>query len=171
VGKRISMATRTELIAAIKERYWASQRAAKSRMLSEFVAVSGYHRKHAIRLLRERPSAPLLRRAAHRVYGSEVRDALIVLWETSDRVCSKRLQPLIPVLLPALEQHGKLVLDDRQRERLLSISAATIDRLLSEVRIAAAGGRRRRAGLSSAIRRSGPGAHLQRLERPAPWLC
>ena len=64
-------------------------------------------------------------------------------------VCSKRLQPLIPVLLPALEQQGKLALDDRQRERL-SISAATIDRLLSEVRLAAAGGRRRRAGLSLA---------------------
>jgi hypothetical protein len=64
-------------------------------------------------------------------------------------VCSKRLQPLIPVLLPALEQQGKLALDDRQRERL-SISAATIDRLLFEVRLAAAGGRRRRAGLSSA---------------------
>jgi hypothetical protein len=65
-------------------------------------------------------------------------------------VCSKRLQPLIPVLLPALEQQGKLALDDRQRERLLSISAATIDRLLFEVRLAAAGGRRRRAGLSLA---------------------
>jgi hypothetical protein len=64
-------------------------------------------------------------------------------------VCSKRLQPLIPVLLPALEQQGKLALDDRQRDRL-SISAATIDRLLSEVRLAAAGGRRRRAGLSLA---------------------
>jgi hypothetical protein len=55
-----------------------------------------------------------------------------------------------------LERHGKLIIDERQRERLLSISAATIDRLLSEVRIAAAGGRRRRAGLSSAIRRSVP---------------
>jgi len=79
-----------------------------------------------------------------------------VLWETSDRVCSKRLRPLIPVLLPALERHGKLVLDEALRALLLSISPATIDRLLSEVRVAAAGGRRRRAGSSSAVRRSVP---------------
>jgi len=81
---------------------------------------------------------------------------LIVLWESSDRVCSKRLRPLIPVLVPALERHGKLELDDAARALVMKVSPATIDRLLSEVRIAAAGGRRRRAGSSSAIRRAVP---------------
>jgi hypothetical protein len=81
---------------------------------------------------------------------------LIVLWEASDRVCSKRLKPLIPVLLPALERHRQLVITEATRDRLLAISPATIDRLLSEVRLAARGGRRRRAGFSSAVRRSVP---------------
>ncbi len=72
-------------------------RTEKSRILNEFVAVSGYHRKHAIRLLRERPVTPaMVRRIGPRVYGTEIRDALIVLWETSDRVCSKRLQTTHP---------------------------------------------------------------------------
>jgi hypothetical protein len=141
----------------------------KSRILNEFVLVSGYHRKHAIRLLRERQVAlATVRRMGPRVYGAEIRDALIVLWETSDRVCSKRLQPLIPELLPALERHRKLMLDETLRERLLSISAATIDRVLSEVRIAAAGGRRRRAGLSSAIRRSVPVRTFSGWNDPSP---
>ena len=63
---------------------------------------------------------------------------------------------MIPVLLPALERHGQLAPDEELRARLLAISPATIDRLLSETRIAAAQGRRRRAGFSSAVRRSVP---------------
>lgn len=45
------MATRTELVAAIGERYRAGGRSERSAILDEFVAVSGYHRKRAIRLL------------------------------------------------------------------------------------------------------------------------
>jgi hypothetical protein len=48
------MATRAELVAAIRDRYRAGVRTDKSRILDEFVAVSGYHRRHAIRMLRER---------------------------------------------------------------------------------------------------------------------
>ena len=149
------MSTRAELLGAIRERYRAAPVPEKRRILDEFVAVAGYHRKHAIRLLGQcreaRPRKPRGRR-----YGDLIREVLIVLWESSDRVCSKRLKPLIPVLVPALERHGKLELDDAARGCLMTVSPATIDRLLSEVRIAAAGGRRRRAGSSSAIRRAVP---------------
>lgn len=80
----------------------------------------------------------------------------MVLWEASDRLCSKRLKPLIPVLLPALARHGQLDVDGELRDKLLTISAATMDRLLSQVRVVARGGQRRRAGMSSAVRRSVP---------------
>jgi len=60
------------------------------------------------------------------------------------------------VLLPALERHGQRAIGETIRERLLAISPATIDRLLSEVRLVARGGRRRRAGFSSAVRRTVP---------------
>jgi hypothetical protein len=59
---------------------------------------------------------------------------------------------MIPTLLPALERHGRLKLVAGERALVLRASAATIDRLLTEVKIAAAGGRRRRAGFSSAVR-------------------
>ena len=49
---RVSMATKAELLAAIGDRYRASCRAERIKILDEFVAVTGYHRKHAIRLLR-----------------------------------------------------------------------------------------------------------------------
>ena len=106
MARRISMATRTDLIEAIIERYRSSCRADKRRILDEFVAVTGYHRKHAIRVLRHRESEPPSARQYAVQYGPEVREALVVLWEASDRLCSRRLKPLIPILLPALECHG-----------------------------------------------------------------
>lgn len=151
------MSTRTELVAAIRERYERSNKAERSVILNEFVAVTGYHRKHAIRLLASttgrRIAAP--RRAHHR-YDTDVREALIVLWEASDRICSKRLKPLVPVLLPALERHGRFAVSAEVRTLLLAISPASMGRLLSEVRLVARGGRRRRTGFSSAVRRAVP---------------
>jgi hypothetical protein len=59
-------------------------------------------------------------------------------------------------LLPPLDQHGRLKLDKRDRDLVLAISPATIDRLLGDVKVAASGGTRRRAGFYSAIRREVP---------------
>jgi hypothetical protein len=120
------------------------------------VAVTGLHRKHAIRLLSAENAERRPRGRTRVRYGREVTEALVLFWEASDRVCSKRLKAMIPTLLPALERHGQLAPDAELRAALLSVSPATIDRLLSEIRIAAAQGRRRRAGFSFAVRRSVP---------------
>jgi hypothetical protein len=69
-----------------------------------------------------------------RLYDEAVREALVVLWEASDRVCGKRLKPLLPVLVEALERHGHLRLDDVVRAKLNAASASTVDRLLAERR-------------------------------------
>jgi hypothetical protein len=45
-------------------------------------------------------------------------------------VCSKRLKALMPILLTAMERNGHLKLDADIRAKILSMSAATIDRLL-----------------------------------------
>ena len=74
-----------------------------------------------------------------------------MLWEASDRVCGKRLKPLLPVLLAALERHGHVCLDGGVRARLLEVSAATIDRLLAVPR-ASARGRRSHRRAKPAIR-------------------
>ena len=44
------MATRDELVAAVAERYARSDRVERGRILDGFVAVTGHHRKHAMRL-------------------------------------------------------------------------------------------------------------------------
>jgi hypothetical protein len=154
--RQVSMATRDELLAAVAARYRSSIRAEKARILDEFAAVTGYHRKHAMRLLRaglfDRRSAS---RPQRRLYDEAVREALIVLWEASDRICGKRLKALIPTLVSAMERHGHLSLAPEIRTALLAISAATIDRALRSQRDRAGAGSRQR-GTSSAIRRSIP---------------
>lgn len=99
------------------------------------MAVSGLHRKHAMRLLRGGPpSRQSGLRLGRRVYDVAVREALIVVWEASDRVCGKRLRPLVPLLIEAMERHGHLQLAPEVRGGLVSMSAATIDRALHEIR-------------------------------------
>jgi hypothetical protein len=78
---------------------------------------------------------------------------------------------MIPVLLPALERHGRLTPTREERAQLLAVSAATIDRMLVDVRLAAAGGRRRRVGFYSAIRREVPIRTFNDWGDPPPGFC
>lgn len=166
--RKISMATRKEVLEALRQRYGEAGRAGKSRILDEFVAVTGYHRKHAVRLLRGVEVSCLVeRRGRPRRYGKAVRDALILLWEASDRICGKRLHALLPDLVAAMEGHGHLDLDKAVRVSLLSMSAATIDRQLRAVRDAA-GVRRRRRPAASAVRRQVPVRKGTEWDDPAP---
>jgi len=54
MGKKINEVTRNEFMAALKMRYQKCMKLEKMHILNEFVAVSVYHRKHAIRLLSDR---------------------------------------------------------------------------------------------------------------------
>src|ERR1700716_4671916 len=107
---RISMGARREGVWAVTERCWSAKGAAKGRILDELCATTGWHRKHAVRALRQHktvtPGEVGAPRERRRRYDATIKDALTALWEASDRVCGKRLQVMIPTLLAALEQHG-----------------------------------------------------------------
>lgn len=164
----ISAAARQELVQAVAGRYRLAGTDEKKRILDEFVAITGYHRKHAIRALNApQATTAFTPRARVTLYGEAVRQAIVMLWEASDRVCGKRLRPLLPVLIPALERHGHLRLDDHVREQLLVVSAATIDRMLSGPR-ASAGRRRRRTHSTPALRRSVPVHTFADAREPVP---
>jgi hypothetical protein len=168
----ISMGARREVVSAVAERYRAAGVKEKGRVLDELCALTNWHRKHAIRALAQTGIPKrLARRGRRKQYGAAIRKALTILWDASDRVCGKRLKVMIPALLPALELHGRLALSVGDRKALLTASPATIDRLLCDVKIEAAGGRRRRAGSSSAIRREVPVRTFNDWKDPAPGFC
>lgn len=72
--------------------------------------------------------------AGPRLYGPEVTAALKMVWEASDRLCSKRLKPFLPELVKVLAGHGELRLTPEVEMQLCRLSAATIDRLLRPYR-------------------------------------
>lgn len=168
--RMMSMATRADLVEVTRGRYATAARAQKKQILDEFVAVTAFHRKHAMRLLRGR-SEPKTGgpRPQRRVYDEAVRAALIVVWEASDRICGKRLKPLLAPMVDAMERHGHVRLEATVREHLLAMSAATIDRALSEAKAGA--GQKRRRGPVNGVRRSIPIRTFSDWGDPAPGFC
>jgi hypothetical protein len=141
----ISKQTKHELLRVLHERYIHASKSEKSKILDEFVVITHCHRKHAIRLITR--ARPVIREAStltRRIYSEAVREALVVLWEAADRICGKRLKAVLPDLIAAMERHGHLALDPLIRQHLLTISPATIDRLLTPIRAAAAQRRKRK---------------------------
>ncbi len=100
----ISKKSRQELTDAIRKRYTRASRQGKSRILDEFVSLTGYHRKHAIRLLAslEKETTTVTRPCGQRIYDEAVKEALIITWEASDRICGKRLKAVLPALVDSI---------------------------------------------------------------------
>jgi len=138
----------------LRDRYKVASRSEKTRILDEFVALAGYHRKHVVRLMADpKQSTTTGTKPGRKVYDEAVKEAAIVVWEAADRICAKRLKVILPELVRALENHGHFSLDVEVRRKLLAASAATLDRLLSPVRATASGRARRRQAAPTAIKR------------------
>ena len=153
----ISKMVKQELLATISERYRASSRKEKSRILDELITATGHHRKHAIRLLAqsEETREKVSRVKSRRIYDEVVLEALIPAWEAANCICGKRLEVVLPHVLTSMERHGHLDLDPEVRLRLLTASAATLDRLLKPIRATSRGPRTLGRGRHIPVRTSG----------------
>jgi hypothetical protein len=135
----MSATSKRELLTIVSPRYALAIGPDKERIIEEFIAATGYHRKYALALLNH-PPVPRrrpIRRPRASLYTPAVQRLLVRLWEITGRICSKRLVPGLPPLIDALERHGELTLDAPTRALLLTLSAATADRLLAPARHAA----------------------------------
>ena len=169
MSRAISKTAREELVESLRLRYRKASKKEKTRILHEFVAVSGYHRKHAVRLLgmtsKQRPVTAAA--CSRRIYNQAVREALIVVWEAADRICGKRLKAILPDFVDAMERNGYLELHPSVRKQLLAASPATIDRLLAPIR-AQARPRRRRRSRRSKVKAQVPVRTFSDWEAPRP---
>jgi hypothetical protein len=132
----MSTAAKIEYLKAIHKRYHASSKKEKNIILSEFCQNCGYNRKYAIHLLNspleEKTMDNLSRRGRKRIYDDAILEtALTDIWTATNLPCSKRLKYLIPLWLPYYDKHP---LSDDMRQKLLTISAATIDRIMAPSR-------------------------------------
>ncbi len=97
----MSARAKREYVAAIYERYRRAGRVEKGHILSECCAVTGYHRKAAIRLLNH-PAPGAARPARQRPvrYAASTIEALRAIWTAAGYPWSVRLKALLPLWLP-----------------------------------------------------------------------
>lgn len=118
----------------MRERYARmTGRRARSKMLDEFIAVTGWERKHANKVIlgHKRKSGSRGQRGAPKQYEQPVIDILKHCWLWMDQPCGKRMKDMLPIWLRYLKTTRKT------RQQLKVISAATIDRLLKDFKVQA----------------------------------
>ena len=131
----LSYQARRALLQQTVPQYREASPSQKRTLVDAFVAATGYHRTYARWLLNHAEEVQqTLRRPRPAQYGPEVQHALFLAWHAANRICAKRLIPFLPTLLEALERHEHLQISEECRKQLLSMSAATADRLLSSQR-------------------------------------
>lgn len=130
------MKERQAVTKEIRKRYKGAKKKEKTLMIDEFTKLTGYNRSYATRILRKSLKRGGRVRSARERPGiySDTLPALRRIWAVSDMICGKRLHPVLPELISRLVHFGEIEIDDEIRAKLLSVSAATIDRLLKEER-------------------------------------
>ena len=119
-------------------------------LLNELIQLTRYNRSYAARALRIKEVLGYMnigakkvrlvrdnrkiKRKKKKIYDEDVLISLKEIWKIGDYICSKRLAPYLSEIIPVLEKWGEIKLDTKVREKLLTISAATIDRLLADTR-------------------------------------
>lgn len=142
------MKEKQSVTAVVAARYRRVRKKQKEVILNEFIQLTGYTRSYAAYLLRAHGKRlrvnnktvlvgslkKKIKRNRPRRYDNRVESALKKIWFLMDCICGKRLAPMLGELIGVLERFGEIELEGEVREKLLNVSAATIDRLLVEER-------------------------------------
>ncbi len=106
-------------------------RKAKTKLLNEYILITGWERKHANKVLlgKKRKSGTRGQRGRPKQYHQSSIDSLKHCWLSMDQPCGKRMKDMLPIWIEYLPSDAKAKL------QLSMISAATIDRLLKGFKV------------------------------------
>jgi hypothetical protein len=132
----LTVSQRRAVTKTIATRYARANKVGKGRILDELCAMTGWHRNHARKALKNalRPKVIQARGPRPPKYGPKVVAGLIFCWATLGMPAGKRLAPMLPELVAVLRRHDELDVDDDTAALLSGMSAATIDRRLATER-------------------------------------
>lgn len=132
---------KTAYLDAIRKRYYAGSKKDKSAILDELCRITGFHRKHAIRILARGHKTGKKASGRTREYSQESITHLQKLWHIMGRICSKKMVAAFPTWLDYYQADG---FNNHIKTDLLSMSHATVDRYLKSYKAQFA--RRKRTG-------------------------
>jgi hypothetical protein len=144
----LDLKARQKLTAITAKKYRAAKKGGKTKILDTFIFQTNYNRKYAIHLLaNEGKVKPLKKQVRAKVthktkkkriypviYGKDVFDALILVWEAFSHQCGKLLAPFLHANINCIAKDPKFYIPDVVVKKLCKISASTIDRLLAPVK-------------------------------------
>jgi hypothetical protein len=131
-NEEMNINERRKYLKLVRPRYAGAKQEERRMLLTEMKQVTGLHRKSLIRLmnmpsLERARSKPRLKR---RRYGPAVEDVVRVVWESLDYICAERLTPGLLETARQLALWEELRLTPEVKQKLSSISRATVQRLL-----------------------------------------
>jgi len=149
--KVLDMEGRYKLGKIMAVRYKKARKKERGEILERFTEATGYNRCYAGWLLRNWGRKVVIYNKGERIvfigerkerqkgirkrpiyYDKKVLDVLKHIWLVLDCPCGKRLAPYLREVVPVLEREEEIVVGREIREKLLSISASSIDRMLKE---------------------------------------
>src|SRR5258705_57728 len=144
----LTMSERKSVVQVMAKGYRKVSKKEKGRILDELVALTGYNRWYAVGILRGHGKLIKVgrrlrlvgdlrcstKRSRPRIYGGAMLEWLKKIWAILDFICGKRLAAILPEVIAVLEHHHEIELDAATRQKLISISPATIDRVLAPER-------------------------------------
>lgn len=100
-------------------RYARANKVGKGRILDELCAMTGWHRNHARKALKNalRPKVVKARGSRPPKYGPKVVAALIFCWATLGMPAGRRLAPMLPELVAVLRRHDEASSDEATTQR------------------------------------------------------
>ena len=145
---RLTMKERKKATAVVAGRYQKARKKEKGSILDEFTKLTGYGRRYASHVLKSHgkrvrinenyviqgDAKKTVKRKKPKVYDVAVEEALKKLWYIMDCICGKRLAPVLKETVIRLERFREISLSAEVRDKLFSISASSIDRVLAKER-------------------------------------
>ena len=135
VKKIMDLKTRQAFIRQLAPVYQKASKKERGKILDQAVIATGYHRFRASWLLTHPPRTErkMIKRVGKSRY-TVIATPLKKLWGIANFACGKRLVGMLPSYIETLTRDKELFLADKQKELLITISAATIERMIKDER-------------------------------------
>ncbi|MDO8572543.1 MAG: transposase [bacterium] len=138
----MKMHTKHEVTKEILPRYLKASKDEKGKILDEFGAITGYHKKSAIRKLRELQMTPHSKegiagkhtRNRERKYDGYVEVVVEQLYEALGGIGSRRIYPLLETMIDKGIEFGHIKTDPITEMKVRVMSKSTLDRMITRVR-------------------------------------